>query len=39
MGKPVDEIIDVIVTVNGTWQKRGWTSLFGIIVVTAEPVR
>ena len=35
MGKPLEEVIDVIVTVDGTWQKRGRTSLFGIVVVIA----
>ncbi len=33
MGMPVTDIIDVTVTVDGTWQKRGRTSLFGIVVV------
>ena len=32
-GKPVDEVIDAIVTLDGTWQKRGHSSLFGVIVV------
>ena len=31
MGKPLDEVLDVIVTVDGTWQKRGRTYLFGIV--------
>ena len=35
MGKPLNEVIDVIVTVDGTWQKRGRTSLFGVVVVIA----
>ena len=35
IGKPLDEVIDVIVTVDGTWQKRGHTSLFGIVVAIA----
>ena len=35
MGKPLDEVIDVIVTVDGTWQKRGRISLFGVVVVIA----
>ena len=33
MNKPVDQVIDVSVTVDGTWQKRGRTSLFGVVVV------
>ena len=32
-GKPVDEVIHTIVTVDGTWQKQGHSSLFGVIVV------
>ena len=32
-GNPPNEVIDVIVTVDGTWQKRGRTSLFGVVVV------
>ena len=33
MGKPLNEVIDVIVTVDdGTWQKRGRTYLFGVVV-------
>ena len=35
MGKPLDEVVDVVVTVDGTWQKRGRTSLFGIVVAIA----
>ena len=33
MGTPLDEVLDV--TVEGTWQKRGRTSLFGIVVAIA----
>ena len=36
MGKPLNEVIDVIVTVDGTWQKRGRTYLFGVVVVIAR---
>ena len=32
-GKPLDEVVDVVVTVDGTWQKRGRTSMFEIVVV------
>ena len=32
MGKPLNEVIDVIVTVDGTWQKRGRTYLFWVVV-------
>ncbi len=35
MNKNLDEVIDVIIVVDGTWQKRGHTSLYGVIVVTA----
>lgn len=35
MNKPVDEVIDVIVVVDGTWQRRGHTSLYGVIVVSS----
>ena len=28
-----DEIIDVIVTCDGTWSKRGFTALYGVVVV------
>ena len=35
MGKPLDEVLDVAVTVDGTWQKHGRTSLFGIVVAIA----
>ena len=34
MGKPLDEVLDVV-TVDGTWHKRGRTSLFGIVVAIA----
>ena len=34
MGTPLDEVLDVV-TVDGTWQKRGHTSLFGIVVAIA----
>ena len=35
MDKPLDEVLDVVVTVDGTWQKRGHSSLFGIVVAIA----
>ena len=34
MGKPLDEVLDVV-TVDGTWQKHGCSSLFGIVVAIA----
>ena len=30
-----DEVIDVMVTCDGTWSKRGHTALFGVVVVTS----
>ena len=33
VGKPYDEVIDVIEMVDGAWQKRGCTSLFGVLVL------
>ena len=35
MGKALDEALDVAVPVDGTWQKRGHTSLFGIVEAIA----
>ena len=35
MGRPLDEVLDVAVPVDGTWQKRGRASLFGIVVAIA----
>ena len=35
MGKPLNEVLDVTVTVDGTWQKCGCTSLSGIVVAIA----
>ena len=35
MGKALDEVLDVVVTVDGTWQKRGRTSLYGVVVAIA----
>ena len=34
-GKALDEVLHVVVTVDGTWQKRGRTSLFGIVEAIA----
>lgn len=31
--KPLVEVIDTIVTLDGTWQKRGHASLLGVVVV------
>ena len=28
-----DEIIDALVSVDGTWQKRGFSPLFGIVYI------
>ena len=33
LGKLVEEVIDILVTVDGTWQKCGCNSLFGVVVV------
>ena len=30
MGKPLDEVHDVVVTADETWQKLGRTSLYGL---------
>ena len=35
MGKPLDEVLDVAATVDGTWHKRGCTSLYGVVVAIA----
>ena len=36
MGKPLDEVHDVVVTADETWhKKRGCTSLYGIVVAIA----
>jgi hypothetical protein len=38
-GKPAGGVIDAVVTVDGTWQKRGCTSLFGVVVVISWLMR
>ena len=35
MNKPEDEVVDATVVIDGTWQKRGHTSLYGIVVVSS----
>ena len=30
-----DEVIDVMVTCDGTWSKQGHTALFGVVVVAS----
>ena len=32
-GKPCDEIVDITVTCNGTWNTCGFTSQFGVVIV------
>ena len=33
MGKPLDEVLDVVITVDGIWQKRGRTSFFDVVAI------
>ena len=35
VGVPHDEVIDVCVTWDGTWSKRGFTALYGVVVVAS----
>ena len=35
MGKALDEVLDVVALVDGTWEKHGRSSLFGIVVAIA----
>ena len=35
-GASEDEIVDVLVSCDGTWQKRGFSSLFGVVFVIAH---
>ena len=30
-GKPLDDVLDVVVTVDGTWHKRGRTSVLVLL--------
>ena len=32
-GKPLNDIIDTVATLDGTWQKRGHSSLFDVLMV------
>ena len=32
-GVPFDEIIDAAVTCDGTWSKRGFTAMYGVVAV------
>ena len=34
-GVPCDEIIDIAVTCDGTWSKRGFTAMYGVVAVIA----
>ena len=34
-GVPDDEALDVCVTCDGTWSKRGFTALYGVVVVAS----
>ena len=34
-GVPPDEVINVTVTCDGTWSKRGFTAMYGVVVVIA----
>jgi len=35
-GASSDEIIDVLVSCDGTWQRRGFSSLFGVVFIIAH---
>ena len=35
VGARDDELVDVMVTCDGTWSKRGFSALYGVIVVAS----
>ena len=35
LGAIPEEVVDVVVTCDGTWSKRGFTATYGIVVVIA----
>ena len=35
LGAFPEEVVDVVVTCDGTWSKRGFTATYGIVVVIA----
>ena len=30
-----DQVVDILVSCDGTWQKRGFSSLFGVVFIIA----
>ena len=34
-GDPPDQIVDILISCDGTWQKRGFSSMFGVVFVIA----
>ena len=36
VGASSDEVVDVLVSCDGTWQKRGYSSLFGAVFIIAH---
>ena len=32
---PPDQIINILISCDGTWQKRGFSSIFGVVFVIA----